>query len=67
MSVLDHSHLRGFLDRRVRDGVLRRAIDKWLKAGVLDRRTGQPRPSSLPAKIDETLRPLVISPNVTFR
>ena len=29
--VLDHSHLRGFLDRRVRDGVLRRAIDKWLK------------------------------------
>ena len=34
--VLDHSHLRGFLDRRVRDGVLRRAIDKWLKAGVLE-------------------------------
>jgi RNA-directed DNA polymerase len=31
---LDHGHLRGFLDQRVRDGVLRRAIDKWLKAGV---------------------------------
>lgn len=33
---LDHGHLRGFLDQRVRDGVLRRAIDKWLKAGVLE-------------------------------
>jgi group II intron reverse transcriptase/maturase len=26
--------LRTFLDRRVRDGVIRRLIDKWLKAGV---------------------------------
>ncbi len=33
---LDHSHLRCFLDQRVRDGVVRRAIDKWLKAGVLE-------------------------------
>ena len=33
--ALDHQHLRDFLDQRVRDGVLRRAIDKWLKAGVL--------------------------------
>jgi len=33
---LDHTHLRDFLDQRVRDGVLRRAIDKWLKAGVLE-------------------------------
>lgn len=33
--TLDHGHLRAFLDRRVRDGVLRRVIDKWLKAGVL--------------------------------
>lgn len=32
---LDHGHLRSFLDQRVRDGVIRRAIDKWLKAGVL--------------------------------
>jgi len=32
---LDHSHLRSFLDRRVRDGVIRRMIDKWLKAGVM--------------------------------
>jgi group II intron reverse transcriptase/maturase len=34
--TLDHGHLRGFLDRRVRDGVLRRTIDKWLNAGVLE-------------------------------
>jgi len=33
---LDHSHLRSFLDGRVRDGVIRRVIDKWLKAGVLE-------------------------------
>jgi RNA-directed DNA polymerase len=33
---LDHGHLRSFLDQRVRDGVIRRAIDKWLKAGVLE-------------------------------
>jgi group II intron reverse transcriptase/maturase len=33
---LDHGHLRSFLDRRVRDGVLRRMIDKWLKAGVME-------------------------------
>lgn len=33
---LDHTHLRSFLDRRVRDGVIRRVIDKWLKAGVLE-------------------------------
>jgi group II intron reverse transcriptase/maturase len=34
--TLDHGHLRAFLDQRVRDGVLRRMIDKWLKAGVLE-------------------------------
>jgi RNA-directed DNA polymerase len=33
---LDHKHLRGFLDKRVRDGVIRRTIDKWLNAGVLE-------------------------------
>jgi RNA-directed DNA polymerase len=33
---LDHVHLRGFLDQRVRDGVLRRMLDKWLKAGVME-------------------------------
>jgi group II intron reverse transcriptase/maturase len=34
--ALDHRQLREILDRRVRDGVIRRAIDKWLKAGVLE-------------------------------
>lgn len=34
--TLDPGHLRSFLDNRVRDGVLRRTIDKWLKAGVLE-------------------------------
>lgn len=34
--TLDHGHLRSFLDRRVRDGVLRRTIGKWLNAGVLE-------------------------------
>ena len=31
---LDHGHLRVILDLRVRDGVLRRVIGKWLNAGV---------------------------------
>jgi group II intron reverse transcriptase/maturase len=33
---LDHGHLRQFLRLRVRDGVLLRLIDKWLKAGVVE-------------------------------
>src|SRR3954447_25564993 len=33
---LDHAHLRTFLRLRVRDGVLLRLIDKWLKAGVME-------------------------------
>ena len=33
---LDHGHLREFLSRRVRDGVIRRVIGKWLKAGVME-------------------------------
>ena len=32
--TIDHGHLRDFLDQRVTDGVIRRMIDKWLKAGV---------------------------------
>jgi RNA-directed DNA polymerase len=31
---VDHGHLRAFLEQRVRDGVIRRTIDKWLNAGV---------------------------------
>jgi group II intron reverse transcriptase/maturase len=34
--TIDHSHLRDFLQRRVRDGVLLRLIGKWLNAGVLE-------------------------------
>lgn len=33
---INHQHLREFLDKRVRDGVIRRAIDKWLSAGVME-------------------------------
>lgn len=35
--TLVRKHLRSFLDQRVQDGVLRRMIDKWLKAGVLEK------------------------------
>ncbi len=35
--TIDHKHLRDFLDLRIRDGIVRRMIDKWLKAGVLDK------------------------------
>lgn len=31
---VDHKHLRAMLDKRIRDGVIRRTIDKWLSAGV---------------------------------
>ena len=34
--MIDHRRLREFLDLRIKDGVIRRMIDKWLKAGVLD-------------------------------
>ena len=33
---ITHSHLRSFLDLRIKDGVVRLMIDKWLKAGVLE-------------------------------
>ncbi len=33
---LDHRKLREILDTRVRDGVIRKMIDKWLKAGVME-------------------------------
>lgn len=35
--TLDHTHLRHILEQRIRDGVVRRMIDKWLKAGVWDK------------------------------
>lgn len=34
--TLDHAHLREFLQFRMRDGVLKRLIGKWLKAGVME-------------------------------
>jgi len=34
--AVDHGHLRSFLDRRVTDGVIRRVVHKWLKAGVME-------------------------------
>jgi RNA-directed DNA polymerase len=33
---IDHGRLRELLDLRIKDGVIRRMIDKWLKAGVLE-------------------------------
>jgi group II intron reverse transcriptase/maturase len=33
---IEHARLREFLARRVTDGVVRRLIDKWLSAGVLE-------------------------------
>jgi RNA-directed DNA polymerase len=35
---IPHKQLREYLDRRVTDGVIRRMIDKWLKAGVMEER-----------------------------
>jgi RNA-directed DNA polymerase len=34
--MIDHAKLRELLARRVTDGVVRRLIGKWLKAGVLE-------------------------------
>lgn len=34
--TLDHGRLRSMLDKRVTDGVIRRVIHKWLKAGVME-------------------------------
>lgn len=34
--TVDWNHLRTFLDQRVRDGVIRRVIGKWLNAGVME-------------------------------
>lgn len=33
---IPHNHLREFLDLRVKDKAIRRLIDKWLKAGVME-------------------------------
>ena len=33
---MDRRHLNAFLDQRVRDGVIRRALGKWMQAGVME-------------------------------
>jgi RNA-directed DNA polymerase len=34
--TLNHAHLRSFLEQRIGDGVILRAIGKWLNAGVIE-------------------------------
>lgn len=34
--TVSREHLHAFLDRRVRDGVIRRVVGKWLNAGVME-------------------------------
>ena len=34
--TLDHGHLRSFIQRRISDGPIRRMINRWLKAGILE-------------------------------
>ncbi len=36
---ISHTHLRSILDLRIKDGVVRRMIDKWRNAGVLEKGT----------------------------
>jgi len=33
---IERTHLNAFLDQRVRDGVIRRALGKWMQAGVME-------------------------------
>jgi RNA-directed DNA polymerase len=34
--TVSHEHVRGFVGKRVRDGVINRMVGKWLKAGVME-------------------------------
>jgi RNA-directed DNA polymerase len=34
--TLEHAKLREVVSQRVQDGVVRKLIDKWLKAGVMN-------------------------------
>jgi RNA-directed DNA polymerase len=40
--TIDHAILRSVLDRRVRDGVIRTLVDRWLNAGVPAARSARP-------------------------
>lgn len=53
---INHQQLRAFLDLRVKDGVIRRTIDKWLKAGVLEH--GHVTYSSIGAPQGSVISPL---------
>jgi group II intron reverse transcriptase/maturase len=33
---IDHAHMREFLAHRVNDGIVRKTIDKWMKAGIFE-------------------------------
>jgi len=46
--TLSHQHLREFLRQRIRDGVILRLIDKWLKAGVMEAGAWQATESGTP-------------------
>lgn len=46
--MIDHAKLRELLAKRVTDGVIRRLIDKWLKAGVLEEGQIQRSPTGTP-------------------
>jgi group II intron reverse transcriptase/maturase len=46
--TLDHDHLRAFISRRVRDGVVTRLIGKWLRAGVLEEGQRHESPDGTP-------------------
>jgi RNA-directed DNA polymerase len=54
---INHQCLREFLDRRIKDGVIRKMIDKWLKAGVLE--NGQVTYPTLGSPQGGTISPLL--------
>ena len=55
--TIDHSHLRTFLAKRVVDGVVRKMVDKWLKAGILE--VGQLRYSKVGTPQGGVISPLL--------
>src|SRR5208283_1096180 len=55
---IPHSHLRTFLDQRVTDGVIRRMIDKWLKAGAVEDGLPAPHDRGHPARGCDLALPL---------
>ena len=46
--TLDHGKLREIIGQRVRDGVVTRLINKWLKAEVMEERTVRYRDEGTP-------------------